>query len=455
MTHMKLTSHSFVALVFIASLFAAGARAQDKRAPRADDDGVAKVEVGAQYSMLRLKVPDPFFTGATQEVAAGARATYNLSKHFSLEAEADFFPFRVSQDTYVTGGRLFQMQFGVKAGRRFRRFGLFARARPGFVTFGETALPKLGQSFIGVGGQRFFTVDFVTERKTHLSLDLGGAVEVYTSRRVFARFDAGDTLIRYGKHKEVITGVGITDPIFEAAASTSHNLQFSAGVGVRLGPRGGDNGSASAAAKGGARPSEATRFEAGAQFTSLSFRPIRQIFSDVIIAPDPRTTTELGFGGRFTYNLTGHLAVEAETNLLPREQFLATGASGRVTQGLFGAKVGKRFRRFGLFAKGRPGFVSFGSSLKLVGTHPFNFSGRQFLAGDFEVGRRTFFSTDVGGVFELYPSRRWLLRFDAGDTVIHYGQRAVNTHFVNPAFITTPPETHHNFQFSSGAAFRF
>src|SRR5256885_14073810 len=85
----ELTKRRFVAAVVVALLLVAGARAQDEKAPKSDDDGVAKVEVGAQYSMLRLNVPDPFVAGATREAAAGARVTYNLSKSFSLEAEAD------------------------------------------------------------------------------------------------------------------------------------------------------------------------------------------------------------------------------------------------------------------------------------------------------------------------------------------------------------------------------
>src|SRR5947209_7444328 len=245
----ELTKRRFVAAVIVALLLAAGARAQDEKAPKADDEGVPKVEIGAQYSTLRLD-------GIDRSAAVGGRLTYNLSKHLSVEAEANFFPFKIIQD-YVTGGHAFQTQFGVKAGRRFRRFGLFAKARPGLLTFGETATPVLGQSFIGFDGRRFFTVDFITERKTHFSLDLGGAVEVYASRRVFARFDAGDTLIRYGGHKELSEDFSNPNPIAEVGARTGHSLQFSAGVGVRLGPRGGDGGSAATSAtKGGGRRSE-------------------------------------------------------------------------------------------------------------------------------------------------------------------------------------------------------
>src|SRR5205085_2037914 len=130
------------------------------------------------------------------------------------------------------------------------------------------------------------------------------------------------------------------------------------------------------------------------------------------------------------------------------------GVSGRVTQGQFGVKVGGRFGGFGIFAKARPGFVSFGDSLKLVRIIPFTFEGHQHSAGVFEEGRRTFFSADVGGVIELYATRRWLLRFDAGDTVIHYGERSIQD-IEASAVSTRSPETHHNFQFSSGVSFRF
>jgi hypothetical protein len=315
---------------------------------------------------------------------------------------------------------------------------------------------RRGELLVASDGREFFDLDFITERKTHFSLDVGGVVEVYAARRLFARFDAGDTIIRYGSYRDADFSVEMTDPTFEVRPRTRHHLQFGAGVGVRLGALGGDDEDRAAATAPRVRPrSAATRFEAGAQFTSLSFSPIRGLNDDTFIVNPPQPETELGFGGRFTYNPTGYLAFEAETNLLPRRFAVAVGASGRVTQGQFGVKAGKRFRSFGVFAKARPGFVSFSSSLKLVGTRPTTFIGRPVIEGIFEVGRRTFFSTDVGGVFELYASRRWLLRFDGGDTVIRYGERHLNNRFTTPLILTAPPETSHNFQFSTGVSFRF
>jgi hypothetical protein len=458
---MKLITIPHVVRALIcASLLCGAAGAQGQTAPKADgqQDGetsVPKVEIGGQYSQLRFAEFPAFFVRYRPSLAVGGRVTYNLTAHLAIEAEANFFPLKVNGENLVSIGRPFQAQFGVKAGKRLRRFGLFVKARPGFVSFSEGVTVRRGELRDVFDGREFFNVDFITDRKTHLSFDMGGVVEVYASRRLFARFDAGDTIIRYGSHRGVDFSVDVPDPTFPVGPQTRHHLQFGAGVGVRLGAVGGDDEERAPATAPRARPrSAATRFEAGAQFTTLIFSPISQLFDRPVIDMSP-TETELGFGGRFTYNLTGYLAFEAETNLLPRRLVLAVGASGRVTQGQFGVKAGKRFRSFGVFAKARPGFVSFGSSFKLVGTHPTTRFGRPAVEGIFEVGRRTFFSTDVGGVLELYPSRRWLLRFDGGDTVIRYGERHINNRFFIPLILTAPPETRHNFQFSTGVGFRF
>ena len=154
------------AAVILALSLAGAARAQEKQTPGAGDESAPKAEAGAQYSKIRFgdAEPSPAFAGFV---------TYNLTGHLAVDASAYFFPFKLSED-YLVGGRPFQLQAGIRAGKRFRRFGLFAKARPGFVTFGETVTPKLGQSFIGVDGRPFFPIDFITERKTHFSLDLGG-----------------------------------------------------------------------------------------------------------------------------------------------------------------------------------------------------------------------------------------------------------------------------------------
>jgi len=69
---------------------------------------------------------------------------------------------------------------------------------------------------------------------------------------------------------------------------------------------------------------------------------------------------------------------------------------------------------------------------------------------------------DVGGVVEFYPSKHIVTRFDAGDTIIHFGSRDMNTIVFNPVTNTIgpginhiPARTSHNFQFMTSIGFRF
>ena len=62
---------------------------------------------------------------------------------------------------------------------------------------------------------------------------------------------------------------------------------------------------------------------------------------------------------------------------------------------------------------------------------------------------------DVGGVIELYVSRRIMTRMDIGDTIIKYGEFAGEGFSVSNAIIRRPPETRHNIQFTAGVGFRF
>jgi hypothetical protein len=156
----------------------------------------------------------------------------------------------------------------------------------------------------------------------------------------------------------------------------------------------------------------------------------------------PRIHIEPGFGGRVTFNLTESIAFEAEGNYYTREQF-SFQEGGQMFQGQFGGKIGKRFDRWGVFGKARPGFVGFSQVLQ----NPF---GVQLPPLSFV--RRLYPSFDVGGVVEFYVSPRCMARFDVGDTIIRYGE----TRFpeIAPSF-TVPSVTRHNLQVSSGIGFRF
>src|SRR5687768_10124644 len=70
------------------------------------------------------------------EAGFGGRLGYNFSRHVSAEMELNFIP---NDDTLtrIAGGRKVEALFGVKAGIRRDRVGLFAKARPGLVRFGR------------------------------------------------------------------------------------------------------------------------------------------------------------------------------------------------------------------------------------------------------------------------------------------------------------------------------
>jgi len=185
-----------------------------------------------------------------------------------------------------------------------------------------------------------------------------------------------------------------------------------------------------------------------------------------------------GLGGRFTYNINKHLALEAAGYFFPGHCFGCIGEStGHVVEGVFGVKAGKRFQKWGVFGKARPGFMSFGqaafnvSPLVVMGTSRGQIqcygppSTGTLPCFRLEENRLTPAVLDVGGVLEFYPSRRIVVRFDAGDTIIRYAQRSYTTLTVDPANPTSgipilapgtsPAYTRGSLQFTASVGFRF
>jgi hypothetical protein len=58
-----------------------------------------------------------------------------------------------------------------------------------------------------------------------------------------------------------------------------------------------------------------------------------------------------GLGGRFTFNLTDTVALEAEGNFFTRDVESLPNPSGHMFQAQFGAKIGKRFEKWARSAK--------------------------------------------------------------------------------------------------------
>lgn len=191
-----------------------------------------KVELGVHFT----SITKPDFAGGKTEAGFGGRFTFNFNRSLAVEAEGNFFPHNCRACTNENVGNLAQGFFGVKAGKRFRKFGLFGKARPGVASFsgGEFNIEILPTP---PGTFPVFVIN--RSRATNFAFDVGGVIELYHSRRIFTRFDGGDTIIRYPQHTfnsfffDPVTGAVTTFP-FTRPADTRHNFQFSAGIGIRF-----------------------------------------------------------------------------------------------------------------------------------------------------------------------------------------------------------------------------
>jgi hypothetical protein len=190
---------------------------------------------------------------------------------------------------------------------------------------------------------------------------------------------------------------------------------------------------------------ELPKFEVAAEFTTLE-------------RDDFNSRTEPGLGGRFTFNLNRVFSLEGAGFFFPKQCFTCRN-NGRVIQAVGGVKAGKRLENWGIFAKARPGIVSFSDGeFNLIPTTPEN----PPLSFEVRRNRVTSFATDIGAVLEFYPSKRLVTRFDVGDTIIYFTQRTTNdfqfnpvtnTFFIGP--VTRPARTTHSFQFIASVGFRF
>jgi len=186
------------------------------------------------------------------------------------------------------------------------------------------------------------------------------------------------------------------------------------------------------------------RFEVAAEFTSITFDP---------------GLSEPGIGGRVTYNLNKHVALEAAGYFFPRQcHFCGRLEEGQITQGLFGVKIGQRFKKWGVFGKARPGLMNFSrGAFDIVPT-----GGTGLNAFRIDFRRQTNLVFDLGGVVEFYPSKKIVLRADIGDTIIRYPQRTVDYVTLDPTSggfrldsFTSPSFNHRTVQVIAGIGFRF
>lgn len=197
----------------------------------AQPDEEKKFEVGVQFTTLGIEDPiqiPSLGLGPRTEAGFGGRFGYNLNRNFALEAEVNFFPRDYRElTTESTGGRVTQGLFGLKAGIHKGKFGFFGKVRPGFQSSGKATRARFPNGD-GPDPRDPFGFEFI--RGTQFSIDVGGVVEYYPSRRTIIRFDLGDTITRYPEVPNVCFPAGVPCP----EKPVTHKVQFSAGFGFRF-----------------------------------------------------------------------------------------------------------------------------------------------------------------------------------------------------------------------------
>src|SRR5258708_20100227 len=134
-----------------------------------------RFEIGPLFTYFR--VPDSFPIKAQNQAESGGRFSWNFSRHVALDAELEGSPFRTTNlTTSYQGGYLLQSFAGIKAGKRWEKFGIFGKFRPGL------------SSYSGVIRQ-FQSVTLGFARPTDPPFSLVDISEFYVSRLVLFRYD--------------------------------------------------------------------------------------------------------------------------------------------------------------------------------------------------------------------------------------------------------------------------
>jgi len=260
-------------------------------------------------------------------------------------------------------------------------------------------------------------------------------MEINAGRRTFVRIDVSEMLLRYGDREyRAPAGTGA----LVATGVIGNSVLVTAGISRRIGPlteilrydRPGESGNPGP-------------WEVGGQFGVLSLGRSKTIkipqFSPFSVGD------EHGFGGRVAYNINRWLALDSAINYFyTSSHYEDPQRGGKILQGAFGPKFGYRTRRVGVFAKVRPGFLSYDS------VHD------NFLQ-PFPTTRLTHFAVDFGAVVECYPTRHTVVRFDFGHNAVFYGAAKVVAPPGFPFFgnFTERGFRDNGMQFTSGFGWRF
>lgn len=179
--------------------------------------------------------------------------------------------------------------------------------------------------------------------------------------------------------------------------------------------------------------SGSARFEVGAQV--------------VVARSGEFDETDLGVGGRVSWNPIGLLGLEGEVTVYPRDYPGDRAFSAGRTEALFGGTLGPRLNRVRPFALFRTGFLTMQRAPRpfaciLIYPPPLSC----LLAAG-----QTLTLFDLGGGVELFATPKTFLRVDIGDRIVKYPGPALR----GDRSSTTDRAYGHDLRIAAGGGLRF
>ncbi|MGD0890778.1 MAG: hypothetical protein ABR923_04525 [Terracidiphilus sp.] len=403
------------AVVFFAIFLSAAARAQ-QYANQEVTVGVDSQTFGAMICTVIGSGPlcQPGHDHYLSYPVPSATYTYNLSPSLALEGTVvPTSQFRYAND-YGSGRETLAMG-GVKTGWRGNKWGFYGEVQAGIGSFSCSVYTSAPDPYSNC------------QRVTNFALEYGGVVERRIARRWALRVDAGHLMMPEFDRIDVRYTDG--SPYISQSAEWLQHLDMRIGITRSFGEL--------HEAKPEPVPTRSA-WDLGATF-----------------ALQPRAFPEWPFMNAYpswglwgSWNFSRHVSWDSAILHEPRNsglEFIDFQAGGRAFEALTGVKVGIRRDHMGYFAKARGGTITFGKTEQQLYSLPDKSIGEDY-------GMFTNPVLDVGGVYEVYPSRHTILRVDAGSATIFYQPKNVISFGQT---VPIPGRTQTGMLMSFGAGFRF
>jgi hypothetical protein len=369
------------------------ARAQDSARNTLEISGLGRQT--ANESNYVYGTAGPYYV-RHEQIFGGALAGYSfsLSPQFAFEVRAGYLfgrQVQVPQD----GGEQILAHAGIRTTVPLghSRYALVARILPGISSFSSGIR---SQDFMLVGGCNTCVISYSSVpnygRITHFSLEEGVGLSAKLSRRTSLHFDISHEILLAGDRRQILPGLDFST-VVEKASVEDHAL-VDIGISRSFGRY--------------FKDAPQLRFET----ESKPAGPNELVLSYALQPTINLENTDLGLpsGAAITgsHFLRPWLALDSSIILLGGGDTPTFQDGGGQLQFFSGVKLGLQRSRYGVYFKARPGLIRFSKALQDAPVAP----------PPTDIVNQ--FGGDVGAVFEAYPARHVVLRFDLGETLIHY-----------------------------------